>query len=61
MNRLVLFIKRGDIHEPRVKARVSAKVTGMAAIENQEHICPRSIQIALDEVPSDMAELLSKA
>jgi hypothetical protein len=33
----------------------------MAAIENQEHICPRSIQIALDEVPSDMAELLGKA
>jgi hypothetical protein len=49
----------GEIDKPRVKHRFATEITGVAAIKNQKDVRPSSLQVRLDMVPGDMAELLS--
>jgi hypothetical protein len=60
ISRLEIVITEWGIDEPRGEDRLSAKVTCVAAIKNQEHVCPSSFQVALDQIPIDVAELLSQ-
>jgi hypothetical protein len=57
--RVIYYIRR--INKLRDVLRFLTKITGMAAIKNQEHICPRTLQEALQEIPIDLPELLGKS